>query len=248
MDYVKCANFSKREAGSHAEFECCRCSSVNTNSQCHDDRFRPDTFFNSGVVQSKELQKKSNIFLWRLSLSSLGCFQKNHLEDVNVRRHHLVQLSTSVFEMVSMRKTLRRDRNPQQRNKLDRRLRSICTKLVQGNVEAGIRMAVDDDKIADFTVNNYAALKLKEPQREFCSVPEPTDLDCFLNSEFFVHSVLMSFTSGSSAGLDGTSPQILKRLTATSNGLTGMNFLRALTNLVNVNEILDREVPREIRP
>ena len=48
-------------------------------------------------------------------------------------------------------------------------------------------MAVDDDKIADFTVDNYAALKLKHPQRETCSAPDPTDIDCFSTSEFFVH-------------------------------------------------------------
>ena len=71
----------------------------------------------------------------------------------------------------------KRDRKPQQKSELDRRLRSICTKLDEGNVKAGIRVAVGDDKIADFTVNNYAALKLKHPQRETCSVPDPTDID-----------------------------------------------------------------------
>ena len=95
-------------------------------------------------------------------------------------------------------------------------------------------MAVDDDKIADFTVDNYAALTLKHPQIETCSVPDPTDIDCFSTSEYFVHKALMSFPNGSSAGLDGISPQISKDLTATSNGQTGLNFLRALTNLVNV--------------
>ena len=43
----------------------------------------------------------------------------------------------------------------------------------------------------------------------------------------------MSFPKGFSAGLDGISPQILKDLTAKSNGQTGLNFLRALPNLVN---------------
>ena len=38
-------------------------------------------------------------------------------------------------------------------------------------------MAVGNDKIADFTVNNYTALKIKHPLREMCSV-----LDPFLNS------------------------------------------------------------------
>ena len=107
-------------------------------------------------------------------------------------------------------------------------------------------MAVGDDKIADFTVDNYATFMLKHPQRELCSVPDPTDVDCFSTSEFFVHKALMSFPNGSGAGLDGISPQILKDLTAKSNGQTGLNFLRALTNLVNV--ILDGKVPYELRP
>ena len=69
--------------------------------------------------------------------------------------------------------------NRNKKSELHRRLRSICTKLDEGNVPAGSRMAVGDDKVADFTVDNYAALKLKHPQREICSVPNPTDIDCF---------------------------------------------------------------------
>ena len=139
----------------------------------------------------------------------------------------------------------KRDRKPRQISELDRRLRAICTKLDEGNVKTGIRMAVGDDKFAEFTVDNYAALKLKYPQIETCSVPDPTDINCFSTSEFFVHKALMSFPNGSSAGLDGVSPQILKDLTANSNGLTGLNFLRALTNLVKV--ILEVKVPFELR-
>ena len=87
-------------------------------------------------------------------------------------------------------------------------------------------MAVSDDKIRDFTVNISATLKLKHRQREICYVPDPTDVDCFSTSEYFVHKALMSFPNGSSAGLDGISPQILKDLTAKSNGQTGLNFLK----------------------
>ena len=107
-------------------------------------------------------------------------------------------------------------------------------------------MAVDDDKIADFTVDNYAALKLKHRQRNICSVPDPTETNGFSTLEFFVHNALMSFPNGSSAGLDGISPQVLKDLTAKSNGQTGLKFLRDLTNLVNV--ILEGKVPFELRP
>ena len=107
-------------------------------------------------------------------------------------------------------------------------------------------MAKGDDKIADFTVDNYAALNLKYPQRETCSVPDPTDIDCFPTSEFFVHKALMSFPNVSSAGLDAISPQNLKDLTAKSNGQTGLNFVKALTKLVNV--ILEGKVPFKPRP
>ena len=145
-----------------------------------------------------------------------------------------------------LEKKPKRDRKPQQKSELDRRLRPICTKLDESNVKAGVRMALGDDKIADFTVDNYGALKRKHPQRETCSVPDPTVIDCFSTSEFFVHDALMSFPNGSSAGLDGTSPQILKDLTAKSNGQTGLNFLRASRNLLNV--ILEGKVPFDLRP
>ena len=77
------------------------------------------------------------------------------------------------------------------KSELDRRLRSFCIKLDEGNVKAG--MAVGDDKIADLTVDNYAAIKLKHPQRETCSVPDPTDIDCFSTSEFL--STRLSYPS-----------------------------------------------------
>ena len=148
--------------------------------------------------------------------------------------------------MVSLKKKPKRDRKPQQKSKLDRQLCTIFTKLDQGNVQSGIRMAVGDDKFADFTVDSYAGLKLKHPQSETCSVPDPRDIDCFSTPTLVVHKALMSFPNGSSAGLDCMSPQILKNLTSKSNGQTGHNFLRALTNLVKV--ILDGKVPLELRP
>ena len=55
----------------------------------------------------------------------------------------------------------------------------------------------------------------------------------------------MCSPNGSSVGLDGISPQILKDLNAKSNGQTGFNFLRALTKLVNV--ILEGKVPFQLR-
>ena len=188
----------------------------------------------------------SNIPLLCLLLSSLSYFLKKPLRGGKRQRSLLSAIVNKCIRDGVIENKTKRDRQPQQKNELDRRLRSICTKLYEENVKAGIRMAVGDDKIADFTVDNYATLKLKHPQRETCSVPDPTDIDCFSTSEFFVHKALMSFPNGSSAAFDGISPQFLKDLTAKSNGQTGLIFLRALTNLVNV--ILEGKVPFELRP
>ena len=92
----KCANLSRTVAWSLAEFICSRCSLANTIPQCQDDNFRPETFFNSGVVHLKRAPKNSriplaensipkindicetpsNIALWCLLLSSLSCFME----------------------------------------------------------------------------------------------------------------------------------------------------------------------------
>ena len=56
----------------------------------------------------------------------------------------------------------------------------------------------------------------------------------------------MSSPNGPSTGLDNFSRHVFKDLTAKSNGQTGLSFLRALTNLVNV--ILDGKLSFELRP
>ena len=119
-------------------------------------------------------------------------------------------ISTSVFVMVSLRK------NRKATEKRNRKASKTgdCTKLDEGFAKAGEGRAVDIDKRADFTVDNYAALKLKHPQRDICSVPDPTDVDCSSTSEFSVYNALMSFHNSSSAGLDCILPQILNNLIA----------------------------------
>ena len=245
--HLKCVSLSKPEAWSLAEFKCCRCFLVNTIPRCHDDNFRPGTLFNSGVVHLKKVPKNSriplaenlipkikdicetltNIALWCLLLSSLSWFLKKPPRGGERKRSSLSAIINKRIRDGVIEKRPKRDRKPQQKSELDRRLVSICTKLDESNVKAGIRMAVGDDKIADFTIDNFAALKLKHPQRESCSVPDPTDIDGFSTSEFSVHKVLMFFPNGSIAGLDGISPQVLTNLTAKSNGQTGLTFLRA---------------------
>ena len=209
---------------------------------------------NSGVVHLKRVPKNSRIplaenlipkiydiwetpitiALWCILLSSPSCLLEKPPRGGKRQRSSLSAIVNKRIRDSVIEKRPKRDKKPQQKSESDQRLRSICSKLDEGFVKAGIRMAIGDDKIADFTVDNYAALKLKHPQRETCSVPDPTIIDGFSTSEFFVRKALMSFPNGSNAGVDGILPQILKNLTAKSNGQTGLNFLRALTNLVNV--------------
>ena len=59
--HIKCANLSRTEARSLAEFECSRCSLVNTIPQCQDDKFTPDALFISGVVHLKRVPNNSRI-------------------------------------------------------------------------------------------------------------------------------------------------------------------------------------------
>ena len=133
------------------------------------------------------------------ALLSKLCFflEKPHREGKHQKSSLSAIINKRIRDGVIEKTTITRQK-PQQKSELDQRLRSICTKLDEGNVKAGIRMVVGDDKIAHFTVDNYAALKLKHPQRETCSVPDPTDIDCFSTSDIFVHKALMSFPNGSS--------------------------------------------------
>ena len=161
--------------------------------QCQDDNFRPDTLFNSGVVLLKRVPKDSriplaenlireindicetpsNIAMWCSLLSSLSCFLEKRPRGGTRRRPSLSAIINKRIRDGVIEKKPKRDRKLQQKSELDQRLRSICNKLDEGNVKAGIRMAVGDDKIADFTVDSYAALKLKHPLRETCSIPAP---------------------------------------------------------------------------
>ena len=105
-------------------------------------------------------------------LASLSCFL-----EVNVRFSSLSAIINKRIWDGVVEKNWKRDGNPQHKSELDRRLRSICTKLDEGSVKAGIRMAVGDHNIVDFTVINNTALKLKHPPP--CSVRDRTYIDCF---------------------------------------------------------------------
>ena len=60
-------------------------------------------------------------------------------------------------------------------------------------MDAGNRMAVGDDKIADFTADNYAALLLKHPQKDMGSLLDPINAESFQTLEYFVHKLSCLF-------------------------------------------------------
>ena len=159
--------------------------------------------------------------MWCILLSSLSCFLEKLPRGGKRQKSSLSAIINKRIRDGVIEKRPKRERKPKQQSELDRRLLSNCTKIDKGNVKAGIRMAVGDDKIADFTVDKYAALQLKLPPRETCSVPAPTYIDGFSTSEFFVHKASISYPNGSSAGLESISPQVLNDLTAKSNGKLG---------------------------
>ena len=151
------------DARSLAEFKCCRFSLLNTIPQCHDDNFRPDTFFNSDVFHLKSVPRNSRTPSWKLD-------KQNQRKPVNYSFLVLIALLSKLFlekpprggkrhwwsfsAIINKRirdgvnqVKLKCGRKLQQKSKLYRRLRSISTKLDDGTGNAGIRMAVGDGKL-----------------------------------------------------------------------------------------------------
>ena len=142
--HIKCANLSRTEARNLVKFKCSRCSLVNTIPQCQDVR-RKRIPKSSQIPLAENLIPKyndicettSNFALRCFLLSSISCSlekpprggkrQKSSLS-ANINK----RIRDGVFE-----KKPKRGRKPQQKSKLGRRLRSICTKLDEGNVKAG---------------------------------------------------------------------------------------------------------------
>ena len=103
------------------------------------------------------------------------------------------------------------------------------------NVKGGIRLAASDDKIAPFSTDNYQKLLSKHPQRAKFAAPNPQKLDSFFVTDFDLYKAIMSFPNGSAAGPDKLVPQISKDLVSKANGSAGLNFLKLLTKLINLN-------------
>ena len=129
---------------------------------------------------------------------------------------------------------------------LEQRIKLISSKLGEGNVKGGIRLAASDDKIAPFSSDNYQKLLSKHLQRAKFAAPNPEKLDSFFVTDFDLYKARMSFPNGSAADPDKIVPQIFEVLVTKSNGSAGLNFMKSLTKLINL--IGDGKIPEAPRP
>ena len=128
---------------------------------------------------------------------------------------------------------------------LEQRTKLISSKLDEGNVKGGIRLAVSDDKIAPFSTDNYPKLLAKHPQQAKFAATNPEILDSFFVTNFYLNKVIMSFPNGSAAVPDEIVPQIFKELVSKSNGSAGLKLLKSLIKLINL--IGDGKIPESLR-
>ena len=63
---------------------------------------------------------------------------------------------------------------------LEQRTKLKSSKLDEGNIKGGLRLAASDDKIAPFSTDNYEKMLSKHPQRANFAAPNPESLDFFV--------------------------------------------------------------------
>ena len=129
---------------------------------------------------------------------------------------------------------------------LEQRIKLISSKLDEGNLKGGIRLAASDDKIAPVSTDNYQKLLSKHPQRAKFAALNPESSDGFFVTDLDLHKAIMSFPNGSAAGPDKIVPHIFKDLVSKSNGSEGPKFLKSLAKLMNL--FGDSKIPKPLRP
>ena len=126
----------------------------------------------------------------------------------------------------------------------EKRNKFIPAKLVS-NVKAGILLASSDDSFAPFNTKNYEKLFSKHSKCSSINVPFFENIDSFIASQYNVYKSITHFPTGSGAGPNGLAPQVLKVFVFNSNGSTGHEFWKSLTELVSVTP--NNTVPENIR-
>ena len=84
----------------------------------------------------------------------------------------------------------------------EQRIKLISSKLDEGIVKGGIRLAASDEKIALFYTDNYQKLLSKHPQRAKFAAPKSENLNIFFVTDFDLYKAIKSFPNGSAAGPD----------------------------------------------
>ena len=95
---------------------------------------------------------------------------------------------------------------------LEQRIKLISSKLDEGNVKGGLKLAASDDKIAPISTDNYQKLLSTHPQRAKFAALNPQSLDSFFVTDFDLYKAIMSFPNGSIAGPDNIVPRFVKIL------------------------------------
>ena len=119
----------------------------------------------------------------------------------------------------------------------------VSKKIDQGNVRGAVQLLSSSDNIAEANLENAAILRQKHPARQYDMPPSPSAPECLTVQEKVVSSYVMSFTNGSSGGLDGLRPQHLKDMISCVP--YGEQLLSTLTSFVNF--VLGGGVPEEVR-
>ena len=127
----------------------------------------------------------------------------------------------------------------------EKRIKLISANLDDGNVRAGIRLAVSNDTVAPFDNNTYKKLQSKHPPRAANHAQQVVE-DSLIVFEPTVPKAINSFPSGSSGGPSLLVPQLYKDLIAKSNGPIGNEFLQNLTSVLNI--VLEGKIPVVLRP
>ncbi|OQV22928.1 hypothetical protein BV898_03354 [Hypsibius exemplaris] len=133
----------------------------------------------------------------------------------------------------------------------DSKLRSaVKRKMQDGNVSGAVRLLSSEEAVAPFSAEVLAALRLKHPAAHDDAdyPPAPTSVDPtpepITPSE--VLQAINSFPNGSSAGLDGLSPQHLKDLVGASAGEIAVRLCERLAALLNV--MTSGSIPLDVCP
>ncbi|XP_063366199.1 uncharacterized protein LOC134654659 [Cydia amplana] len=119
---------------------------------------------------------------------------------------------------------------------LYRKNKNIENKISDGDLKGAARLLFSSDVLSPDNPDTLLALQAKHPAAPatpfFFDPPVPPEL-CLHIKDVDVYNAVLSFKTGSAAGLDGLAPQHLKDLTCPSVGDAGVQLIACITKLIN---------------